>query len=75
MRLTVLVSSQNDNKGTISASNDRFARGDRGKFQDKLRFIKIAIKSIGNAKGALVTCFLATSENHSHLFKSVMSTK
>ena len=67
MGVTVLVSSQNDNKGSISASNDRFARGDWGKFQDKLRIIKIAIKSIWTANAALVTSFLATSENHRHL--------
>ena len=66
MGVTDLVSSQNDNKGSISASNDRFARGDWGKFQDKLRIIKIAIKSI-SANAALVTSFLATSENHRHL--------
>ena len=71
MVLTVLVSSQNDNKGTISASNDRFAQWDRGKFQDKLRVFKIAIKSIGTAKGALVTSFLATSENHHHLWSQL----
>ena len=67
MGVTDLVSSQNDNKGSISASNDRFARGDWGKFQDKLRIIKIAIKSIWTANAALVTSFLATSENHRHL--------
>ena len=65
MGVTDLVSSQNDNKGSISASNDRFARGDWGKFQDKI--IKIAIKSIWTTKGTLVTSFLATSENHRHL--------
>ena len=69
MGLTVLVSSQNDNKGIISASNDRFAQWDRGMFQDKLRVFKIAIKSIGTANGAVVTSFLATSENH-HLLWS-----
>ena len=68
MGLTVLVWSQNDNKGTISSSNDRFAQWDRGKFQDKLRVFKIAIKSIGTENGALVTSFLATSENHRHLW-------
>ena len=69
MGLTVLVSLQNDNKGTISASNDRFAQWDRGKFQDKLRVFKIAIKSIGTA----VTSFLATSENHHHLWSQLCS--
>ena len=68
--VTVPVSSQNDNKGTILASNDRFARGDRGDFQDKHPFsrlvIKIAIKSIGTTIGALVTSFLATIENRCH---------
>ena len=71
MGLTILVSSQNDNKGTISASNDRFAQWDRGKFQDKLRVFKIAIKSIETANEALVTSFLATSENHRHLWSQL----
>ena len=33
---SVFVSSQNDNKETISASNDPFALEGWGKFQDKL---------------------------------------
>ena len=32
---TVLISSQNDNREKISASNDHFARRDLGEFQDK----------------------------------------
>ena len=57
---------QRDNFGF----NDRFARGDRGDFQDKHPFsrlvTKIAIKSIGTTIAALVTSFLATIENRCH---------
>ena len=41
--VTVLVSWQNDNKGTISASNDLFAQGDWGKFQDKHLFSQVEL--------------------------------
>ena len=75
MGLTVLIWSQNDHKGTISASNDRFAQWDRGKFQDKLRVFKIAIKSIGKANGALVTSFFGHKWKSPPPLKSVMRTK
>ena len=41
--VTVLVSWQNDNKGTISASNDHFAQGDWGEFQDKHLFSQVEL--------------------------------
>ena len=52
--VTALVSSQND-KGTISASNDHFARGDWGEFQDKhpcsSSFAPINVKPQGGGGG------------------------
>ena len=44
MEVIVLFLSQKDNKGTISASNDSFARGDWGAFQDKHSFSRLVIK-------------------------------
>ena len=54
MGLTVLVSSQNDNKGTISASNDRFAhiRNETGaSFKTNLESSKSLLKALGLQTG------------------------
>ena len=54
--VTVLVSSQNDIKWTISASNDHFAGWDWGEFQEKHLFSrtelsKSQLKALGLQKG------------------------
>ena len=71
--VTVLVSSQNNNKGTISASNDHFAEGDWDEFQTNILLAAQSYqdgykKGIRTTKGAIIASFKATGQNHRHLW-------
>ena len=71
--VTVLVSSQNNKKGTISASNDHFAEGDWDEFQTNILLATQSYqdgykKGIRTTKGAIIASFKATGQNHRHLW-------
>ena len=62
MGVIVLVSSQKDNKETISASNDHFSQRDEGESQDQHRFRReelsqSLLKLFGLQKGPLLPPF------------------